>query len=135
MLTSCTTSCDRDILYFVPNNSDITYKDGRVYNGTQSLFSLKDIFSFPNLSFAFVHQNSEYLQFLVTYNGVSLGTVYLRWKSRLPAEQGSENTSNTYTLESLRSTLSTKLAWSNKSSYETPSLILYTTGEETTYVG
>lgn len=105
-----------------------------MYNGAQSLFSIKDIFSFPNLSFAFIHQNGSYLQFLVTYNGVSLGTVYLRWKSRVPAEQGSTNTSNTFTLEPLRSTLSTKLAWNNKSSYETPSLVLYTTGEETIYV-
>jgi len=121
-------------MYFVPGNSDISYKDGRVYNGLQSLFSIKDIFNFPNLSFAFVHQNSEYLQFTVSYNGLNLGTLFLRWKSRIPAEQGSGDTSNTYTIESLRSTLSTKLAWSNKSSYEMPSLVLYTTGEETIYV-
>jgi hypothetical protein len=95
---------------------------------------LRDIFTFPNLSFAFVHQNSEYLQFLVAYNGLSLGTLYIRWKSRVPVEQGSVDTSSTYTLSSLRSTFSTKLSWSNKSSHETPSLILYSAGEETTYV-
>lgn len=134
-MSACSVSCDRDIMYFVPNNNDITYKDSRVYNGSQLLFSLKDIFTFPNLSFAFVHQNSEYLQFLVSYNGLSLGTLHIRWKSRVPVEQGSEDTSGTYTLSSLRSTLSTKLSWSNKSSYETPSLVLYNTDEEITYVG
>lgn len=55
-MTPCTTSCDRDTMYFIPGNSDTTYQNGGVYRGNQKLFSLAEIFTFPNLSFAFIHQ-------------------------------------------------------------------------------
>ncbi len=122
-------------MYFVPDNSEITYKDGKVFRNNQQLFLLRDIFTFPNLSFGFIHQTGENLQFTVSYNGAPLGILSLRWKSRVPVEQGGVQTSNTFTLEPLRSTLSTKLAWSNRSSYETPSLIAYNTSESTSYLG
>lgn len=133
--TPCTTSCDRDTMYFTPGSTDITYKDGIVSRGTQKLFSLAEIFTFPNLSFAFVHQLGDNLQFSVSYNGLPLGILSLRWKSRVPAEISSANTSGTYTLETLQSSLLSKLAWSSMSSYETPSLIVYSPDYTSSYLG
>jgi hypothetical protein len=104
-----------------------------VYKSNQKLFNLSDIFSFPNLSFAFIHQSSESLQFVVIYNNTSLGTLSLRWKSRVPSEVGSTD-ADTFILESFQSTSLTKLAWSSLSSFDTPSLILYTP-DTSSYLG
>lgn len=131
----CSTSCDRDLLYFTSARSDIIYRDGVVYNGTQKLFSLSEIFTFPNLSFAFVHQKGENLQFSVSYNGQALGTLSLRWKSRVPSEKLGTDTPDTFIVESLKSTILTRLAWTDKSSYETPALVLYNSGGDSNQVG
>lgn len=122
---TCSTTCAQDSISFSPASNDISYQDGFVFRNSQKLFSVADVFSYPNLSFAFIHQDSKNLQFALSFNGLYLGVLSLQWKSHVPAQGQIISNLQTITVESLRSTLLTKLAWSNMSSYETPSLLVY----------
>jgi hypothetical protein len=76
--------CDHDTIAFVPANTSVTYKEESVYQNNQKLFSLRDVFSFPNLEFQFINQDGYSLQFAVYNNSTLLGILALRWKSRVP---------------------------------------------------
>lgn len=65
-------SCDHDTIAFVPTTESITVKNGNVYQNNQPLFSIRDIFSLPNLRFTFLEQTGSSLQFSVTKEGVVL---------------------------------------------------------------
>lgn len=121
---TCGVNCSQDSMSFAPASNDISYQNGIVSRNSQQLFSLSDVFSYPNLSFAFIHQDSKNLQFALSYSGLYLGVLSLQWKPRVPSH-GQFTAPQTIAVESLRSTLLTKLAWSNMSSYETPSLVVY----------
>jgi hypothetical protein len=65
--------CEGDRIYFTPTGREVTYKNGEVFLAERKLFSVTDgVFALPNLSFTFVHQKGENLQFLVSYTGIQL---------------------------------------------------------------
>ncbi len=47
-------SCDKDTFAFLPVTNNTTVKNGVVYENNQPLFSVRDIFTLPNLHFTFV---------------------------------------------------------------------------------
>jgi len=118
---------------FVPANDAIVTKNGIVYQNNQYLFSIKDIFTLPNLEFQFIHQTGLSLQFSVTKDNTVLGILALRWKSRAPNLDGVQ--SDSFETQLLTSTLTTKLNWSQTSSHDIPSMIAYTRGETLDYLG
>lgn len=71
----CEGVCSRDTMTFTPAGSDIYYRDGSVYQNSEKLFTLTEIFSLPNLSLTFVQKNTQVLQFSVTSNGKNIGTL------------------------------------------------------------
>lgn len=82
--------CDVDTMAFVPANTTITTNNGSVLQNNQTLFAVSDIFALPNLRFDFINQTGASLQFSVAKDGVLLGIIALRWKSRIPDINGSK---------------------------------------------
>lgn len=121
----CDDICRQDTMYFTPSALDVYYQDGVVYRNSQRLFWVKEIFSFPDLSFVFVQNNSQALQFSVLQNGTTLGILSLQWKPRTPQELSTASRNDSIIIEPLLHTILTKLSWSNKSSYEAPSMVIY----------
>lgn len=131
---ACDGPCTRDTMTFTPAASDIYYREGSVYQNSEKLFNLVDVFSLPNLSLTFVQKNTQTLQFSVTTNGKNIGTVSLAWKPRVPREFGVDTTGGII-VEPFLSTLLTKLTWNNISSHEVPGMTVYMTNAPRTYLG
>lgn len=132
--SSCEGVCSRDTMTFTPAGSDIYYREGSVYQNSEKLFNLTEIFSLPNLSLAFVQKNTQVLQFSVTSNGKNIGILSLAWKPRVPKQFGVD-TAGGIIVEPFLPTLLTKLTWSNVSSHEVPGMVVYMSGASNTYLG
>lgn len=119
--------CEKDAMFFVPSNSSITYKDGKISKDGSYLFSIGDIFSFGGLSFDFVANTDDTLQFSVRNGNDILGTLHLLWKSRIATDE--KPTTDTYFVQPLISAVMSRLSWTQTSSYEMPSVIFYDSQE------
>jgi hypothetical protein len=118
---------------FVSADTTISSKEGSIYQNNQFLFSVRDIFTLPNLQFHFINQTGSSLQFAVIKNNTTLGILSLRWKSRVPDFDGLQTGS--YSTQFLISGLDSKLNWSQTSSHDMPSMIAYSRGETLEYLG
>lgn len=132
--SQCEGVCTRDTMTFVPAGSDIYYREGSVYQNSEKLFDLTEIFTLPNLSFTFVQKNTQILQFSVSSSGKNIGTLSLAWKPQVPKQFGA-STAGGIIVEPFLPTLLTKLTWSNVSSHEVPGMVVYMAGESNTYLG